>query len=127
MPALMAYDPATPNGRVRLLIDDTGGTPVFQDSEINAFLTMNGSSERRAAAQALLMIASSEARLSKKITSQDLQTDGPAVAAELRAQAALLMSQAREQESEAGEGGFFEVVEAPYAPGYGAELAETAW
>ena len=127
MPALMAYDPATPNGRVRLLIDDTGDAPVFADNEIEAFLTMNGGSELRAAAQALLMIAASEARLSKKIASQDLQTDGPAVAAELRAQAAQLREQARETDRESGEGGFFEVVESPYASGYGAELAETAW
>ena len=80
---LVEYDPATPGGMVRLLIDDTGIDPVFSDEEITAFLSLNGGSALRAAAQSLLMIAGSEARLSKKITSQDLQTDGPAVAAEL--------------------------------------------
>ena len=112
---------------VRLLIDDTSLDPVFTDPEIAAFLNLNGGSELRAAAQALLMIAGSEARLAKKITSQDLQTDGPAVAAELRAQAQALRAQADADDAASVDAGVFEVVEYPYGQAPAPELTEPTW
>lgn len=116
------YDPTTPLGQVRLLIDDTDTSKsVFSDAEINTFLTMRNGSVRRAAAQALLMVAGSEARLAKKITSQDLQTDGPAVAAELRQLAKQLEAQEDGDEARAG-GSAFEIVEHPYAASSWPEL-----
>lgn len=121
------YDPATPVGQVRLLIDDTGLDMVFVDAELNAFLNLNGGSVLRASAQALLMIAGSEARLSKKITSQDLQTDGPAVAAELRAQAKQLRAQADQDEADTTGAGVFEIVEYPYGQAPTPELTEPSW
>lgn len=127
MSILAEYDPATPAGMVRLLIDDTGLDPVFTDPEIAAFLNLNGGSELRAAAQALLMIAGSEARLAKKITSQDLQTDGPAVAAELRAQAQALRAQADADDAASVDAGVFEVVEYPYGQAPAPELTEPTW
>jgi hypothetical protein len=62
----------------------------------------------RAAAAALDTIASNEALVQKKIRSLDLQTDGPAVAKELRAHAAELRRQAEEEDTAAGD---FEVAE----------------
>ena len=109
----MFYDVTSDEGRVRLLIDDTQEPPLFTGEEIGEVLNLNQGSVLRAAAQLLLLIAGSEARLSKKVTTQDLATDGPAVAAELRAQAAALRKQADDQyraDTEAG-GGFFDVAE----------------
>lgn len=121
----MVYDPQTPVGQVRLLIDDTD-LLVFSDDELNTFLGLNGGSVLKAAAQALLMIAGSEARLAKKITSQDLQTDGPAVAAELRAQAKQLRAQADEDAAAAAES-VFEIVDYPYGQAVPVELTEPSW
>lgn len=90
------YDPSTPTGYVRMLIGDTDPLPheqVFTDDEIAALLAREGG-PLRAAARALDIIADSEARLSKKIRTQDLQTDGPAVADSLRKHAATLRAQA---------------------------------
>jgi hypothetical protein len=79
------YDPATPLGRVRLIITDTDETnPIFQDPELEAFLALNDQDVRLAAADALDAIASNEALVQKRIKLLDLSTDGPAVAKELR-------------------------------------------
>lgn len=126
------YNPEQPAGQVRLLIDDTTDVEdlqVFSDSEVGAFLTMNGDNVLRAAAQALLMIAGSEARLSKKITTQDLSTDGPAVAAELRAQAKQLRAQATEEDTVVADAdsSYFGVAEYPYGYQPRHELAEGSW
>jgi len=120
------YDPQTPVGQVRLLIDDADAN-VFSDLELATFLNLNSGSVLKAAAQALLMIAGSEARLSKKITSQDLQTDGPAVAAELRAQAKQLRAQADQDEADTTGAGVFEVVEYPSGQAAAPELTEPSW
>jgi hypothetical protein len=88
-------DPATAVGMVRLLINDVDPVaPCFTDSDISAFLTFEAGNVRRAAAQALDTMASNEALVSKVIRTQDLQTDGAKVAAELRARAASLRQQA---------------------------------
>lgn len=88
-------DPTTAIGRVRLLCTDLDEVaPLFTDAQITAFLAMENSNVRLAAAQALDTIASSEAMVSKKIRTADLQTDGPAVAKELRDRAASLRDQA---------------------------------
>jgi hypothetical protein len=87
-------DPTTPIGLVRLLATDVDeDAPLFTDAQITAFLTLEAQDTRLAAAQALDTIASSEVLVSKKIRTQDLATDGPAVAAELRARAAELRRQ----------------------------------
>jgi hypothetical protein len=84
---------------VRLLINDRPGDStdplwVFSNDEIDAFLTMEGASVKLAAALALETIANDEALTSKVIRSQDLSTDGAAVAAGLRESAARLRQQA---------------------------------
>lgn len=97
---MFTYDPSTPSGRVRLLATDTDSSnAIFQDNEIDAFLAMEGDSVKRAAATALDQIASSEALIQKRIKLLDLQTDGPAVATALRAHAALLRTQADDEET----------------------------
>ncbi|MEV0214290.1 hypothetical protein [Micromonospora sp. NPDC050695] len=95
-------DPTTNVGMVRLLITDVNeADPLFTDTEIEAFLTLE-SGVKRAAASALETIARSELLISKKITTQDLSTDGPAVAAELRATAKALREQAAKDRSDDG-------------------------
>jgi hypothetical protein len=95
----ITVDPTTTIGRVRLLATDLDEvSPLFEDAQITALLDMEAESVKRAAALALETIASSEALVSKKIRTLDLQTDGPAVAAELRARAKSLREQAAEVE-----------------------------
>jgi len=92
------YEPevSSPRDQVRLLIGDTDlnepGNWIFQDEELDAFLAMEGG-VKLAAAQALDTMASTEAMILKKIRILDLTTDGPAVAAELRARATVLREQ----------------------------------
>lgn len=83
---------------IRLLIADQDAE-MFGDHQLQMFLDRENG-PLRAAAQALDTIASNEVLLSKKISSQDLSTDGPAVAAELRARAAALRKQADDQKIE---------------------------
>jgi hypothetical protein len=93
--APIELDPTTDIGLVRLLCTDLSETdPLFTDAQIQAFLDLEGDSVKLAAAQALDTIASNEALVSKAIRTMDLQTDGPAVAAELRARAKELRDQA---------------------------------
>jgi hypothetical protein len=116
--------PATDDQRrVRLLISDTDpGNRFFATVEIDDFLAMNGGSVRRAAAQALDTMAANEAMVSKKLRTQDLSTDGPAVAEALRKQAAELRRQADTGEGDDDSSGF-EIVEfEPYRCRYGTWL-----
>lgn len=101
----MAYDVTTPIGQVRLLINDTSDDPVFADTDVAAFLAMEGDHVKRAAAQALDTIADDEALTSKAIRTQDLATDGPKVADSLRKRATTLRAQADDADE-----GFFEIV-----------------
>jgi len=94
------YDPESgaPKDQIRLLIGDTDQANAenryFEDEEIDSFLAMANGNVYLATAQALDTLASTEALILKKISILDLSTDGPAVAAELRARATELRSQA---------------------------------
>lgn len=103
------YSPGSgPRDTVRLLITDTdAANPIFQDADIDAFLSLQGGDVKLAAAQSLDTIASSEALVSKAIKLGDLTTNGPAVAKALREHAAELR---RQSEVEAG----FDVAEVVY-------------
>ena len=81
-------------GQVRLLMGDVTDPFIFQDEQVAAFITMAGSSIKRAAASGLLVIAANEALLYKYVRTDDLLVDGPKTAAELRAQAKELTAQA---------------------------------
>ncbi len=95
--APITLDPAEPVGQVRLLTTDQDEAfPLHTDAQIEAFLAMEGGNVKRAAAAQLEAISTSEALVSKKISTQDLSTDGPAVAKDLRERAKLLRSQADE-------------------------------
>ncbi|WP_431935800.1 hypothetical protein [Micromonospora sp. RP3T] len=93
--APITLDTAEPVGMIRLLITDTDEAfPLFTDAELGALLAMEGGVLKRAAAAALETIATSETLIGKKISTQDLSTDGPAVAASLMGRAKVLREQA---------------------------------
>lgn len=105
------YDLNTDVGKVRLLIMDTDSTAyMFEDGELSAFLLMEGDVVRRGAALALETMASNEAFVSKRIRLLDLQTDGPAVAKELRERAKSLRDLA-DRDDQAADGGSFDIAE----------------
>lgn len=126
-------DYTTPTGQVRLLIADLATPPLMEDDVLEGYLSMHGytgeadSIERpgiwRAAADALDGIATSEVLTSKKIRTQDLSTDGPAVAAELRKQSAALRYKA--DQADAADDSFFEII--PFCGSRGPEGAEARW
>jgi len=91
--------PLDDRDKVRLLIADVDTDPAKQlltDDQVDGFLELEAANVKRAAADALDAIASSEALVSKKIRTQDLATDGPAVADSLRKHADRLRVQADE-------------------------------
>ncbi len=93
------YDTGTDVGKIRLLIFDTDSNSyVFEDGELSVFLSIEGDSLKRAAALALETMASNEAFVLKVITLMDLRTDGAATANALMKRAALLRSQADDEE-----------------------------
>lgn len=77
--------------RIRLLINDVDpDDQVFSDTDLQVFLALEGDSVKLAAAQALDVIASNESLVKQRIKTLDLQTDGPAVANDLREHATRL-------------------------------------
>ncbi len=104
----MAYDPETPEGQVRLLLNDVDASPVFTDDEITAFLAIEGGNVKRAAAQAIDTNADNEVLASKVLRTQDLQTDGAKLADALRKRAQSLRDQAIADEQAEG---YFEIVD----------------
>lgn len=104
-------DYSTAVGQVRLLIPDVeqlsnpanpdaDAAYIFSDAQIQAFLSMYANNIKRAAAQAKLVLASSEALINKVISSYDLKTDGAKLGAELREQSKALRAEAIEDEQE---------------------------
>ncbi len=97
---------------VRLLIGDTDNLNyILSDVEVGLFVTNSPADTRMAAAAALDTIANVEALLSKKIVTQDLSTDGPAVAKALRDGAALLRAQVRAEKADVEDAYGFQVVD----------------
>jgi len=106
-----AYDPASTIGMVRLLANDNDSDDyLFTDDEIGVFLTLEGNVVKLAAAQAIDTIADNEVLLAKAITTQDLATDGPKVAAELHKRAAALRAQHNSDLDSADDAGYFEII-----------------
>lgn len=94
-------------GQIRLLIPDVeqladpanptaGVSYLFNDAQIQAFASMYLDNIKRAAAQAKLVLATSETLINKVIRTTDYTTDGAKLGAELRAQAKQLQDEARE-------------------------------
>ena len=98
---------ATDVEKVRLLIPDNeavfDGEYMFTDTEIEAYLEVANQNILRAASYALLAVASSEAIISKIIKTQDLSTNGAAVADALRLTAKQLADRADKEDELAGE------------------------
>jgi len=105
IPDVSPPDYSTVIGQIRLLVPDveqlanlsnpaTAAAFIFSDAQIQAFATMYSNNVKRAAAQAKLVLATSEALINKVIRTDDLQTDGAKLGAELRAQAVELNRQA---------------------------------
>jgi len=91
---------------VRTLIPDTdmvfgdaSNEYLFADQQITNFLTVGKGNVLRAAAYANYAIATSEVLISKKIRTQDLQTDGAVIAAQLIAKGKELMAQAAKEDA----------------------------
>lgn len=105
IPDMTPPDYSTAVGQVRLLIPDTeqldnlanpaaDASYIFGDAQIQAFLSLYGNNVKKAAAQAKLVLATSEALINKVIRTTDYTTDGAKLGAELRAQAKMLQDEA---------------------------------
>lgn len=101
---------------VETVFGEGGDETLFSDSEITDFITAGGSNVLRAAAFACLAIGTSEALISKRIHTQDLQTDGPAVAKAMLDKAALLFSRADADDAVLNIG-YFELID--FGEGWG--------
>lgn len=108
-PDVTPPDYSTVIGQIRLLIPDVeqledlanpsnADAYLFNDSQIQAFATLYSNNVKRAAAQAKLVLATSEALINKVISTYDYKTDGAKLGAELRAQAAELRTEADKDE-----------------------------
>lgn len=98
MTALTDY--STSVNKVRLLIADIDDTDqVFNDQAIQAFIDMAlDGNLKRAAASALLVMATNEVLVQKRIKLLDLSTDGPAEAEALRKLAQQYRDEADDEE-----------------------------
>jgi len=111
---MFTYDVTTDRGRVRLLITDRDAAhEIFNDDEIDAFLSMMSNNVLRAAAVALFQIAANEVLVLKVIKLLELQTDGASAAKALRELAKEYQEKADLEE--AGDaGGSFDYAELVY-------------
>lgn len=102
-------DYSTAIGQVRLLIPDVeqldnlqdltqAPAYIFSDAQIQAFLSLYSDNVKKAAAQAKLVLATSEALIQKVIRTGDYTTDGAKLGAELRAQAKALQDEATQDD-----------------------------
>lgn len=102
--------------RAKVADQGQGQAQMFSDVEVSDALAMHASESAPhavllAAADLLDQVAVSEVLVSKKISTQDLSTDGPAVSKELREHAKRLRAQvAAEKAAEDPDVGFFHVV-----------------
>ncbi len=113
----MPIDYTTDVGQVRLLIPDVDiENLLLNNPQIEGYLALEGGNVKLAAAQALDAIASSEALVSKVVSSNGLSTNGPAVAAELRTRASELRRQIADGDGDDAVG--FDVVDFDPLLGY---------
>ena len=96
---MFTYDPTTPAGQVRLLaVDEDEANSAFSDADIGAFLALNNSNVRLAAAQALDTLASRAALIQGRTRFAGIQLDGQVVAEALAGLAGELRRQVHEGE-----------------------------
>ncbi len=101
----MDYDPGSPEGLVRLLLNDVTIPYVFTDDEVKAFLVLEGDSVKRAAAQAIDTNATNMVLAMRVLRTQDLSTDGAKVASAMREHSDRLRAQAENEDE-----GYFEII-----------------
>lgn len=105
VPDIYPPDYSSVIGQIRLLIPDVeqladpanpsaSAEYIFNDAQIQAFASMYSDNIKRAAAQAKLVLATSEALINKVIRTTDYTTDGAKLGAELREQAKMLQAEA---------------------------------
>lgn len=115
---LITIDTEQPVGLMRLLTTDLDEAfPILTDAQYVAFLALEGGNTKKGAAAALEAIATSETLRSKKITTQDLSIDGPAVAEDLRKRAKLLRDQVRQDIADQN-------TDTEYADGFGFDFVD---
>lgn len=125
MASVFPPDYATPIGQLRALLSQTKQyvdpmDPTAQpdylipDAQLQAYIALNRDGLFGAAADALLAIATNEVLISKKIRTEDLQTDGPAVAGELRRMSEVYRQRQKEEWELLDYEDAFEIV--PYVP-----------
>lgn len=99
--------------------DDGNPSYLFTDDQISTYLSVMGGSVLKATAVAVEALATSEAYISKKIKTEDLETDGAAVANALLNRARQ-MRQAADDEDNRDDMSYFSVVRhRPRPPNYG--------
>src|SRR5690625_67867 len=98
---------------------------LFTDQEIETYLEIAEGNVLRAGAYAIIAVANSEAMISKVIRTQDLQTNGAAVAREMGNAARTLLAEAEAADEAWGDG----LVIQDFGSYYGthAELTEFPW
>jgi len=106
----LEYDPTTDLGMVRLLLNDVAAPWVFTDSELQAFLDLEGGSVKLAAAQAIDTNATNMVLATRVLRTQDLSADGAKVADAMRKHADRLREQASAADED-GDGFHFEVID----------------
>lgn len=98
--------------QVRLLLNDVDpARRIFEDQDIEDFLTLESGHVKLAAAQAIDTNATNEVLASKVLRSQDWQTDGAKIADAMRGHADRLRQQHADSLDEADDG-FFQIVDA---------------
>ena len=101
------YDVTLPVGIVRLMIPDrVSANAIFTDEEIGAFLILESSVTKRAAALALETIAADRTMVLQVIKTNGLMTDGAKVSDALIKRAEKLREQARIEEGYQAGGSF---------------------
>jgi hypothetical protein len=99
--------------------DDGNPSYLFTDSQIQTYLDLNNGKVKRAVADAVEALATSEAYISKKIKTEDLETDGAAVANALLNRARQLRQSANDDEDRDDRSAFTLVRFRPRPPNYG--------
>lgn len=99
--------------------DDGESSYLFTDAQIETYLSINRGRVKRATADAIEALATSEALISKVITTEDLKTDGAKVANALLVRARQLRDSDREDEGREDAEFSIRVPFRPRPPNYG--------
>jgi hypothetical protein len=106
------YDLSTDVGKVRAIIPDPDiGDATFSDEELEAYLTIEAGSLKRAAAMALEVKGTDEAFVLKVLKRLDVQTDGAKLGDFALKRAAALRAQADKLDEDADAWDGLEVIE----------------